>query len=257
MKVGPLLIFEISRYICLISMEDTPVPIAVIGIGCRFPGGANTPDDLWKLLAEGRNAWSEVPEDRFNWKSFLHPHAETQGTYNHQGGHFLDQDISKFDASFFNIPRTEIEAIDPQQRIQLEVAYEAIENAGIPIDRVHGSNTGVYIAVFSQDYAQMQFKDIDDLPQYHMTGTGNAIVANRISYVFNLKGPCLSLDTGCSGGLVAIHQACQSLRSGDCEMALAGGVNLLLSPDIMIPMSLMQSVSLCLFHSLITVLTCL
>ncbi|KAK2767749.1 Type I Iterative PKS [Arachnomyces sp. PD_36] len=221
-------------------MADTPVPIAVVGIGCRLPGGANTPELLWQNLAEGRDAWADVPEDRFNWRSFMHADPEAQGTYNHRGGHFIDQDIAAFDAGFFNIPPFESEAIDPQQRIQLEVAYEALENAGIPLERVRGSDTAVYAAVFSQDYAQMQFKDLDDLPKYHMTGTGNAIVSNRISYLLDLKGPSITLDTGCSGGLVAIHQACQSLRSRECGMALAGGVNLLLSPDLMIPMSLMH-----------------
>lgn len=224
-------------------MADTPVPIAVVGIGCRLPGGANTPELLWQNLAGGRDAWANVPEDRFNWRSFMHADPEAQGTHNHRGGHFIDQDIAAFDAGFFNIPPFESEAIDPQQRIQLEVAYEALENAGIPMDRVRGSDTAVYVAVFSQDYAQMQFKDLDDLPKYHMTGTGNAIVSNRISYLLDLKGPSISLDTGCSGGLVAIHQACQSLRSRECGMALAGGVNLLLSPDLMIPMSLMQFVT--------------
>ncbi|PGH11972.1 hypothetical protein AJ79_04559 [Helicocarpus griseus UAMH5409] len=221
-------------------MADIPVPIAVVGLSCRFPGGADSPVSLWRMLAEGRSAWSEVPEDRFNWRSFLHPDTEKQGAHNHRGGHFLGQDIAAFDANFFNIPIAEVEAIDPQQRIQLEVAYEALENAGIPIDRVRGTNTAVYTAVFSQDYAQMQFKDLDDLPKYHMTGTGMAILSNRISYVFDLKGPSMTVDTGCSGGLVAIHQGCQSLRSGECQMALAGGVNLILSPDLMIPMSLMH-----------------
>lgn len=224
-------------------MEDTPVPIAVVGIGCRLPGGANTPELLWRMLSEGRDGWTDIPEDRFKWQSFYHPDAESQGTYNHRGGHLLDQDVAAFDGGFFDIPAFESEAIDPQHRIQLEVAYEALENAGIPVDRVRGSNTSVHMAVFSQDYAQMQFKDMDDLPKYHMTGTGNAIASNRISYLFDLKGPSVTLDTGCSGGLVSIHQACQSLWLGDCSMALAGGVNLILSPDLMIPMSLMQFVS--------------
>ncbi|KAL1957332.1 hypothetical protein VTO42DRAFT_6121 [Malbranchea cinnamomea] len=222
------------------DIDDTLVPIAVIGIGCRLPGGANTPEKLWRLLAEGRDGWTDVPEDRFNWKSFNHPDAETQGAYNHRGGHFLDQDITAFDGGFFDIPGFECEAVDPQQRIQLEVAYEALENAGISLDRIRGSNTSVYVAIFSQDYAQMQFKDMDDLPKYHMTGIGNAIVSNRISYIFDLKGPSVSLDTGCSGGLVSLHQACQTLRTRECDMALAGGVNLMLNPDLMIPMSLMH-----------------
>ncbi|PGH00189.1 hypothetical protein AJ79_08294 [Helicocarpus griseus UAMH5409] len=218
-------------------MQDIPVPIAVVGMSCRLPG-ANTPDQLWQRLSKGDDSWSDVPEDRFKWESFYHPETESQGSYNHRGGHFLQQNIAAFDNGFFSIGGYECEAIDPQQRILLEIAYEALENAGISDFR--GSSTSVYVAVFSQDYAQIQLKDIDDLPKYHMTGTGPAIISNRISYAFDLKGPSVTLDTGCSGGLVAIHQASQSLRTGECSMALAGGVSLLLSPDIMIPMSLMH-----------------
>ncbi|OCL04357.1 hypothetical protein AOQ84DRAFT_416453 [Glonium stellatum] len=221
-------------------MAEFPVPIAVVGIGCRFPGGANNPEKLWRMLSEGRNAWSDVPEHRFNWKAFHHPDAETQGAFSHRGAHFLDQDITAFDAGFFGISPLESEAVDPQHRVQLEVAYEALENAGIPVETIQGSDTAVYVAVFSQDYAAMQYKDIDDIPKYHMTGTGNAIASNRISYIFDLKGPSVTLDTGCSGSLVAIHQACQSLRSGECGIALAGGANLILNPDMMIPMSLLH-----------------
>ena len=222
-------------------MSGTLEPIAIIGVGCRFPGGANSPNELWELLSEGRCAWSDVPRDRFNWKSFHHPDPEIQGSHNHRGGHFLDYDISAFDAGFFGLTSTESEAIDPQQRMLLEITYEALENAGVPIEMLQGSETAVQVAIFSQDYASMQLKDMDDIPKYHMTGTGNAVASNRISYIFDLKGPSVTIDTGCSGSMVAIHQACQSLRLKECGMALAGGMNLLLSPDIMVPMSLLQS----------------
>ncbi|TAQ91354.1 hypothetical protein B7494_g345 [Chlorociboria aeruginascens] len=225
----------------LTKMAGFPVPIAVVGMGCRFPGGANSPEKLWDILSEGRDGWSEVPEERFTWKSFYHPDPETQGTLNHRGGHFLDQkDIAAFDAGFFGIPPIESEGIDPQHRIQLEVAYEALENAGLSMEAIQGSDSAVYLAVFNGDYGAMQYKDTDDVPKYLLTGTGHAIASNRISYFFDLKGPSVTLDTGCSGSLVAIHQACQSLRSGECKMALAGGVNLILNPDNMIPMSLLH-----------------
>ena len=220
-----------------------PEPIAVIGIGCRFPGGANSPDELWKMLSEGRDAWSEVPKDRYKWESFHHPNPDEQNSHNHRGGCFLDQDVAAFDAGFFGIPVLESEAMDPQHRIQLEVMYEAVENAGIPLEILQGSMTAVYIATFSEDYTSMQYKDLDNLNKYQMTGTGHAIASNRISYLFDLKGPSVSLDTGCSGSLVAIHQACQSLRLGECTMALSGASNLILSPDMMIPMSLTQFVT--------------
>ena len=218
------------------------IPIAVIGIGCRFPGGVSSPGTLWQLLCEGRDAWSEVPESRFNWTSFHHPDPEAPGSLNQRGGYFLSQDIAAFDAGFFGIPPFECEAIDPQHRIQLEVAYEALENAGLPIEAVKGSESAVYVAAFSQDYASIQNKDLEDFPTYHLTGTGNAIVSNRISYVFDFKGPSVTLDTGCSGSMVAIHHACQSLRLGECGMALAGGTNLILSPDFMGSMSRLQCV---------------
>ena len=229
-------------------MYGPPIPIAVVGIGCRLPGGADNPEKLWQLLSEGRNAWSDVPSTRFNWDSFHHPNHDMQGTYNHRGGHFIDQDIAAFDAKFFGIPPNEANAMDPKQRILLEIAYEALENAGIPLEKIQGSNTGVYIATFTHDYETMMLKDPQFLPNYLLTGIGQAILSNRISYVFDLKGPSITLDTACSGSLVALHQACQSLRSGESDIALAGGTNLILNPDIMIPMSLLRWVAWPAYH---------
>ena len=218
------------------------IPIAVVGISCRLPGGANDPEKLWSMIAEGRSAWSDVPPGRFNWKSFYHPNPDINGTTNHRGGHFLDQDIAAFDASFFGISASEAHAMDPQQRLQLEAAYEAFEDAGIPLENIRGSNTAVYIAMFSRDYDRIMFKDTDDLAKYHLTGVGEAILSNRLSYIFDLKGPSMTIDTGCSGSLVALHQACQSLKSGESNMALVGGTNLFLSPESAISMSLLQYV---------------
>ena len=214
--------------------------IAIVGMSCRFPGGANDPEKLWSLISQGRSAWQDVPSDRFNWKSFYHPSPDINGTMNHRGGHFLDQDISAFDAAFFGIPPAEARAMDPQQRIQLETAYEALENAGFSLEQIRGSSTAVYVATFSRDYDRMMYKDTSDIPKYHMTGAGDAIVSNRISYILDLKGPSMTLDTGCSGSLVALHQACQSLRTGESSMALVGGTNLILGPDSMISMSLLR-----------------
>ncbi|KAF4632400.1 hypothetical protein G7Y89_g5719 [Cudoniella acicularis] len=221
-------------------MASRPIPIAIVGMSCRFPGGANDPEKLWSMLSEGRDAWSNVPESRFNWKSFHHPDPNIQGAHNQVGGHFIDQDVAAFDAKFFGVPASEAQAMDPQQRLLLEIAYEALENAGIPVESVQGSDSGVYVATFTHDYESMMGKDSNFLPKYLLTGIGQAILSNRISYVFDFKGPSITLDTACSGSLVAIHQACQSLRSGETSMALAGGTNLILSPDIMVPMSLLQ-----------------
>ena len=127
--------------------------------------------------------------------------------------------------------------MDPQQRLLLEVSYEAFENAGIPIEKVYDSNTAVYVAMFTRDYDRNIYKDTSNVPKYHVTGTGEAIISNRISYTFNLKGPSMTLDTGCSGSIVALHQACQSLRTGESNMALASGVSLMINPDHMIGMS--------------------
>jgi acyl transferase domain-containing protein len=122
-----------------------PIPIAIIGMGCRYPGGANSPEDLWSLLAAGKDAWREFPKERFNWDAFYHPHPEVGGvTTNHRGGHYLTQDIAAFDAGFFGVAPLEAEALDPQQRIVLEVSWEAVENAGIPMEKFRGSNTSVY-----------------------------------------------------------------------------------------------------------------
>ncbi|KAL8766387.1 MAG: hypothetical protein Q9209_006821 [Squamulea sp. 1 TL-2023] len=219
---------------------DNPIPIAVVGISCRFPAGATDPEKFWKMLSGGESAWSDVPQDRFTWETFHHPSPDMDGTTNHRGGHFLKQNIAAFDAGFFAIHPTEASSMDPQQRVQLETAFEALENAGLTLEEIRGSDTAVYVAVFSRDYDQMLCKDPLEFGKYHMTGTGNSIVSNRISYMFDLKGPSMTLDTGCSGGLVALHQACQSLRSNESNMALVGGTNLILSPESTISMSLLH-----------------
>ena len=152
-------------------MTDARTPIAIVGASCRFPGGANNLQHLWRILAEGRNTWTDVPPERFNWKAFYHPHPEASGAYNHRGGHFLDHDIAAFDASFFGISPLEAQAIDPQQRIQLETAYEALENAGFVIEKLRGSLTGVFVALFNHDYDRMMYKNASDLPKYLVTGT--------------------------------------------------------------------------------------
>lgn len=220
--------------------EQPPTPIAVIGIGCRLPGGVTNTETLWELLAAGKNTWSPVPARRFNEAAFYHPNPDNNGTNNHRGGHFLEQDVAAFDAAFFGVSPAEAKALDPQQRLLLEVTYEAFENAGLSLEQIRGSDTAVYAALFTRDYDRNLFKDPLTLPKYQTTGTGDAIISNRISYTFDLRGPSMTLDTGCSGSIVALHQACQSLRVGETSMAVAAGVNLILSPDQMIGMSNLQ-----------------
>ncbi|KAM7195185.1 type I polyketide synthase, partial [Rhypophila sp. PSN 637] len=144
---------------------SSPIPLAVVGIGCRFPGDATNPDKLWSLLAEGKSAWTRVPVDRWNEDAFLHPSPDDMnGTHNHLGGHFLQQDVGEFDAGFFNVLPGEAAAMDPQQRLLLETTYEAIESAGIPKESLSKSNTAVYMAMFTRDYDRNVYKDMMSVP---------------------------------------------------------------------------------------------
>ena len=222
------------------AMETPIAPIAIVGMSCRFPGGANSPEQFWEILKDGLDAWTPVPPSRWNEDAFFHPDPDQQGMLNHRGGHFLTQDVAAFDGKFFGISPSECAAMDPQQRLVLEVSSEALENQGVTLEQVRGEDVGVYVAVFSQDYNLLQNADVEDLNRYHAVGTGPAITANRVSYILDLRGPSVTLDTGCSGSMVAIHQACMSLRTGECSLALAGGVNLMLSPDQMVAMSHMR-----------------
>ncbi|PYH67688.1 type I polyketide synthase [Aspergillus vadensis CBS 113365] len=208
------------------------MPIAIIGMGGRFPGDASSPEKLWELVSQGRSALSEVPKDRFNADAFYHPHHERQGTLNVRKAHFMESDISDFDAPFFSITPAEAKAMDPQQRMALECTYEAFENGGQRLEDIVGSKTSCYIGCFTRDYSDMLACDRENLPLYHGTGTGSAIMSNRISWYFDLKGPSVSLDTACSSSLVALHLGCQSLRTGESEMSVVGGTNLILLPDI-------------------------
>ncbi|KAL8413715.1 hypothetical protein RB594_005096 [Gaeumannomyces avenae] len=211
--------------------------IAIVGIGCRFPGDASNVEELWGLMAEGRSAWSRIPRSRMNAAGHYHPDPSRQGSFHIKGGHFLKQNVAAFDPSFFAISPNEATAMDPQQRILLEVTYEAMESGGIPRESLDGSDTTVWIGSFVKDYEQVCLRDQDDAPQYAATGNGIAILANRISHSFNLTGTSQTVDTGCSASLVAIHQACQSLLSGECSTAIAGGVGLILTPNTIHPMT--------------------
>lgn len=174
-----------------------PEPIAIVGIGCRLPGSVGSPEDLWQLLSEGQSGWGIVPADRWNSESFYHPEGESIQAYNAQSGYFLTHDVAKFDSRFFGFNSREADATDPQQRLLLETTYEALENAGIPLESLRGSDTAVYTAVFARDYDRMQYKDLNNISRLHIGGTGEAILANRLSYVFDLRGASMTIDTGC------------------------------------------------------------
>jgi len=206
-------------------------PVAVIGIGCRFPGGANDSDSFWRLLIEGRDAISEVPPERWDIDAFYDPDPDAPGKMSTRWGGFLDG-IEQFDPEFFGISPREAAGMDPQQRLLLEVVWEALENAGQNPDRLAGSQIGVFVGVCNGDYFLMRFERArDSVDAYVETGNAHSVASGRISYVLGLKGPSVSVDTACSSSLTAVHLACQSLKAGECRMALAGGVNLILMPD--------------------------
>ncbi|KAL7952418.1 hypothetical protein V8C34DRAFT_323309 [Trichoderma compactum] len=214
------------------STSIDPEPVAIVGIAGRFPGDASSPDRLWQLICEGRNALSEVPPDRYNIDAFYHPSAERIGTQNARGGYFIDGDVAAFDAPFFRITAQEAHAMDPNQRLALELSYEALENAGLPIETIAGSNTGCYMATALRDYAALRATDPHEYPRYEVNGSmGTAMISNRVSWFFDLKGPSISLDTACSSSLVALHMAVKSIRSGETKQALVGATNLILMPE--------------------------
>ncbi|MBT8226482.1 MAG: acyltransferase domain-containing protein, partial [Dactylosporangium sp.] len=216
--------------------DDRAEPIAIIGIGCRFPGGADDPQSFWQLLCEGRDAVTEVPADRWTAADFLDDDPAVPGKTVTRWGGFVDT-VDAFDPPFFGISPREAARMDPQQRLLAEVAWEALEDAGVAAERLAGSPTGVFVGIATSDYAHLQLQDFTRIDAF--TGTGNAfsIAANRLSYLLDLRGPSMAVDTACSSSLVTVYQACQSLAQGDCSVALAGGVNLILSPALSINFS--------------------
>ncbi len=212
--------------------ENEKEAIAIIGIGCRFPGGVNDAESFWNLLAEGRDAVSEVPADRWNVERFYDAEPGLAGKSIAKRGGFLDQ-IDQFDPQFFGISPREAPYIDPQQRLLLETAWEAIEDAGQVLDFEKGTDIGVFMGVSHNDYQNIQGGGTDrkGISSHSPTGSAHSIAANRISYCFNLSGPSLSMDTACSSALTAVHLACESLRAGRCKMAMAGGVTVIITPD--------------------------
>jgi acyl transferase domain-containing protein/acyl-CoA synthetase (AMP-forming)/AMP-acid ligase II/acyl carrier protein len=210
-------------------------PIAIIGIGCHFPG-ADSPSAFWQLLQLGVDAIREVPSNRWNVDEFYHPNPATPGKMYTRWGGFLDS-IEKFDAPFFGISPREAGLIDPQQRLLLEVCWEALEGAGQSPEQLAGSATGVFIGISNHDYSQLQLNQLTELNAYSGTGNASSVAANRLSYLLDLRGPSWAVDTACSSSLVSVHQACQSLRQGECQLALAGGVNLILTPQVTITFS--------------------
>ncbi|KAK8086102.1 PKS-NRPS hybrid synthetase psoA [Apiospora phragmitis] len=211
--------------------ERQPEPIAIIGTSCRFTGGATSPSKLWDTLSDPADLSREVPKDRFSAAAFYHPDGEHHGTTNSVRAYWLEQDLRAFDAGFFNITPREAEAIDPQQRLLLEVVYEAMEAAGYPMSQLSGQDIAVFAGAMTADYDILSQRDELSTSQYYATGNARSIIANRVSYFFNLRGPSVTIDTACSSSLVALHQAVLSLRAGESRMACVTGVNLMLAPE--------------------------
>ncbi len=204
-------------------------PIAIVGIACRFPGGADDPDKLWTLLAEGRDAVSAVPRSRWD-ASVVTDDPHVSGKLVTPRAALLD-DIEGFDADYFGIAPREAVRMDPQQRLLLEVTWEALRDAGYRSDRLRGSSTGVFVAIYSDDYARNVYGDWEGIDAHTASGNSHGVAAGRIAYLLDLRGPAVALDTACSSSLVAVHTACRSLRAGETSMAIVGAASLLIAPE--------------------------
>ncbi|KAH7077443.1 putative lovastatin nonaketide synthase [Paraphoma chrysanthemicola] len=218
-------------------------PIAIVGSGCRFPGAANSPAALWKLLENPRDILSEIPKERFDVRGWYHRDGDHHGTSNVLHSYTLEEDLTKFDANFFGISAGEAESIDPQQRLLLETVYEALEAGGHTIQSLRGSDTAVYVGVMGGDHETSLLRDANSLPTYFATGTSRAILSNRISYFFDWRGPSMTIDTACSSSMIAVHNAVQALRSSDSRVAIACGSTLLLGPEMYVAESNMHMLS--------------
>ncbi len=218
-------------------------PIAIVGMACRYPGNVSNPNDLWQLLKNGTDAITEIPRDRWNNDSFYDPNPDAPGKILTRWGGFLDQ-VDQFDPQFFGISPREAEGMDPQQRLLLEVTWEALEAAGQAPDTLTDSATGVFTGISVNEYYQMITRqDYEKLDVYLAQGTAHSTASGRISYVLGLQGPAISIDTACSSSLVAIHLAVQSLRTMECNLAIAGGVNTILLPELHISFSRARMIS--------------
>ncbi|MCZ4351949.1 SDR family NAD(P)-dependent oxidoreductase [Roseovarius aestuarii] len=213
--------------------RGAPEPIAVIGLGCRFPGAESGPDAFWQMLKDGRHGVRRVPADRWDADAWYDPDPTVPGKTHSRHGGFID-DVTGFDAALFGLSPREADALDPQQRLFLELAWESLENAGIPPQGLAGSATGVFAGISTADYSGLGLwnGDLTRIDPYSYSGSSFNALAGRVSYILGLEGPSMAVDTACSSSLVTVHLAAQALRAGECDLALAGGVNVMLSPEM-------------------------
>jgi acyl transferase domain-containing protein len=200
------------------TSTDSLPPLAVVGLSFKFPEDATSSDAFWQMLLEGRCVSTEFPADRMNIDAHYHPDRNRLDSVSMRGGHFLKENLAAFDAPFFSMSAAEAEAMDPQQRMVLETVYRALENAGLPMEKVARSKTSVIAGSFSDDYFLLQTKDPLDMPKYTAVGTSRNMLANRVSWFFDLLGPSVAVDTACSSSLIALDMTCQSIWSGDAAM---------------------------------------
>ena len=217
-------------------------PVAIVGIGCRFPGDANDPESFWRLLVEGRSGIREVPPNRWSLQRYYHPDPSAVGAMVTKWGGFVDG-LDTFDAHFWSVSPREAMRMDPQQRWLLEVAWEAIEDGGVAPSRLRGENVGVFVGISANDYGGLQLPNLDAVDAYTNSGSTLSIASNRISYMLDLKGPSMSIDTACSSSAVAVWLACQSIWAGQCGAALVGGVNAVITPHTTVGFSKAAMVS--------------
>lgn len=233
-------IIKLDEEIKSLKKQD---PVAVIGMACRFPGGANSPEEFWKLLKEGQDAVTEIPKDRFDIDLYYDPDMDTPGKIYTRYGNFLNFPIDEFDASFFEITPIEAQSMDPQQRLLLEVSWEALENAGISPSNLKDSKTGVFIGNMGNEFQNLLLETSKEITPYCATGVSPFAACGRLSYFYDFHGPSMAIDTACSSSLVALHNACDSLRSKSCDMALVGGVSLILIPQYYMALSRLKAIS--------------